>query len=77
MSATPSEGRMNQWNPIETAPKDGTPFLVFLESELLHSRVHAATFHPNLKTIGGVFDFDAPKATHWMPLPEPPKAREE
>lgn len=66
-----------QWRDIETAPKDGSPFLVCLESEMLNSRVHIATFHPNVKIIGGRFAFDAPKAIGWMPspepLPEPPK----
>ena len=61
-----------KWRPIETAPRDGV-FLVYLVHEMLGSRVHAARWHPNVKTIGGVFHFDAPPATHWMPLPEPPK----
>lgn len=57
------------WQPIETAPNDGSPFLVLLEEPMLNSRVHAATFHPNIRTIGGHFDFDAPKSIGWMPLP--------
>lgn len=64
---------MSEWKTIETAPKDGSPFLVWLESPMLHSHVQTATFHPNVKIIGNNFEFDAPKATHWMPLPEPPK----
>lgn len=60
------------WLPIESAPKDGT-VLVYLESQMLGSRIHTARFHPKVTTIGGVFEFDAPKPTHWMPLPEPPK----
>lgn len=63
---------MAEWQPIETAPRDGV-FLVYLESALTGSRVHCARWHPNVKTIGTVFHFDAPKPTHWMPLPAPPK----
>lgn len=64
---------MSEWMPIETAPRDGTPILVYLEEPMLHSRVHAAVFHPKMKTIGCNFSFDCPAATHWKPQPEPPK----
>lgn len=64
-----------KWQPIDTVPRDGRAVLVYLEKEMLHSRVHAAYFRPNVVTVGGLFDFDAPKATHWMPLPEPPDER--
>ncbi len=58
------------WQPIETAPKDGT-FLVYMPNERI--KVQAARFHPNVKVIGGVFAFELTKPTHWMPLPEPPE----
>lgn len=61
------------WQPIETAPKDGTPILVYLPKMQFNSHLHVATYHPNLTVIGGCFDFDLPcKPTHWMPLPNPP-----
>ena len=64
---------MSDWQPIETAPKDGTPMLVYLAEVMVNSYVQVATFHPNISIVGGQFAFDAPQATHWMPLPEPPK----
>lgn len=63
------------WNPIETVPRDGTPVLVYLESKMLGTRVHSASFHPNIARIGGCFEFDAPKATHWMLEPKAPEER--
>lgn len=66
-----------QWQPIETAPTDGTPILVYLEAELLCSRVHTARLHPNVRIVATVFAFDAPKMTHWQPLPDPPSSTDE
>jgi len=60
------------WQPIETAPMDQTPILVWLAAEHLGSRAHVATFHPKVKCIGGAFSFDVPAATHWQPVPAGP-----
>jgi hypothetical protein len=60
---------VRQWQPIETAPKDGS-FLVLLPLPHLNSRIQVATYHPNVQIVGGVFLFDlASQPTHWMPLP--------
>lgn len=75
-----------QWRPIETAPKDGTVFDVWLGD----APVRDADFYcgnkkylrsPNWHWLEGKFRpftglrpvpvFVQP--THWMPLPEPPK----
>ena len=64
---------MSEWQPIETVPMDGTPVLVWLPEKMQHSHVHAATYLPNIKIIGGHFAFDATsEPTHWMPLPPTP-----
>jgi hypothetical protein len=59
---------MSDWQPIETAPKDGTRVLIY---------------EPNTEEGGSVLlgkyedgqwhdlDFNR-NPTHWMPLPEPP-----
>ena len=64
---------MSEWKTIKTVPMDGLPVLVYLSDKHNHSRIHTATFHPNIIIIGGSFSFDVPNPTHWMPLPEPPK----
>lgn len=57
------------WQPIESAPKEGT-FLVWMPEKLQHSHIHTATFHPNVKVVAGLFMFDLPsQPTHWMPHP--------
>jgi hypothetical protein len=56
------------WLPMETCPPEGG-FQVRLAEPMLGNWVHSAKWHPNVKTIGGVFSFDAPKPTGWLPLP--------
>jgi hypothetical protein len=71
------------WQPIETAPKDGTEILIW-DGTWVHTTVRV--FNDWLGSSGGVPFFDddgsdreyAPghlylAPTHWMPLPEPPK----
>lgn len=63
--------KTTNWQPIETAPKTGA-FLVWLEEPMLGSNVQVMNRKPNFATVGSIFASDAPKATHWQPLPEPP-----
>ena len=64
---------MTDWQPIDSAPTDGT-FLVWLSEphKVMNSRVGVMMAHPNVKFINGMFHFDVPPATHWMPLPPEP-----
>ncbi len=74
---------MSAWQPIETAPKDGTRIMVASE--------HGAWIAEYLPVYESGYRPDSPwnsvmlnhwhipqhlrhiKPTHWMPLPEPPK----
>jgi hypothetical protein len=77
------QGDEMQWQPIETAPKDGTTVLVYCAADdgfnIIEARWHE--FHrwkgePN--SCGwDVCPFEADRSTevfpsHWMPLPQPP-----
>ncbi len=58
------------WQPIETAPKDGTEVLVWDGYG-----VKIAWWEPYRRTTGGVWFYDGDNytwPTHWMPLPEEP-----
>jgi len=63
------------WQPIETAPKDGSNFLVYLPKA--KKRNYAAAYY-DVSSSGIFFLHDRAgvwlhnKATHWMPLPPPP-----
>lgn len=66
---------MSAWQPIETAPKDGTPVLIWDTLNREHSIAHFVVgggaftgwFHINDWTGGARFD-------HWQPLPPKPGA---
>lgn len=66
-----------EWQPIETAPKDGNEFLVALWGEDFGTVQLAVVFwndnnptFPWCTADGPGYHLDA--ATHWMPLPNPP-----
>jgi hypothetical protein len=65
-----------KWQPIATAPKDGTLILVCVDAHYLPKTACWATYHPN--AAGKATWRDAPicgdklAPTHWMPLlPKP------
>lgn len=77
---------MSEWQPIETAPKDGTPFRVYAPSlidldfnpggsaEAVYDpeRIIAAKWDGQHDVWATVFVDDA---TDWMPLPPPPRRK--
>jgi len=58
------------WQPIETAPKDGTSVLVYDEGIIVISHWIGESDDMLGWWDNGIMD---PSPTHWMPLPEPPK----
>lgn len=56
--------------PMDTAPRDGTGFLVLLEKESLGRKWHSASIRPNITLVGHQFGFDCPNMLGWIPLPE-------
>lgn len=76
------------WQPIETAPKDGTWFLIIRDSDGEES-VEVGRYDPYyrdeyIEVEGGLYRKEKQvgyewsgfnnfhRATHWMPLPKPP-----
>ena len=69
---------MSKWQPIETAPRDGTPILGY--SRRLPPKARIGTImwvEPHWQVggsewAGGALAMWMSDPTHWMPLPEPP-----
>lgn len=60
----------SKWQPIDTAPKDGTEILVYIPRR--RGAIYAGASNPSghqwwSKNLGAI------KPTHWLPLPEPPR----
>ena len=55
-----------EWQPIETAPKDGTRVLIFSVDEVVVAHYEGDMWCEN------EYDNLWHNPTHWMPLPEPP-----
>ena len=79
-----SETITREWQPIRTAPMDGTQILVFtvhgdielssfywMEREI-YEAVGAGLFTRRLERSYEGWNSNTP--THWMPLPNPPKS---
>lgn len=62
---------MSDWQPIETAPRDGTPVLGYMPSYYQGKGGRSVI----LWLDGEWFDNRAfaTDPSHWMPLPDPPK----
>jgi len=73
---------MSEWQPIETAPKDGEPILVWAPNWGAHGgHVVARWWVRSSGWIVDEWDRDPPgyvdattlDPAHWMPLPAPPE----
>jgi hypothetical protein len=72
---------MTNWQPIETAPKDGRTILGYSESgQMLIWRWDTDRYAKKPKpywrafSVFGVTGERSMQPTHWMPLPEPPNS---
>jgi hypothetical protein len=61
---------VSEWQPIETAPQDGTWVLVF-RPRGMWNKIRIGYFDGQWRTPERM---DPIRPTHWMPLPEPPHA---
>lgn len=65
-----------EWRPVESAPKDGTPLLLFARSKDAHAQIWiVGWFLADIGWVEGCFAPNQPTGivpTHWMPLPVPP-----
>ena len=57
------------WQPIETAPLDGTEILAYYDQ----SKTYHVMSRENDVWIDDADQLVLTWPTHWMPLPEPPK----
>ena len=66
--------RASQWKPIDTAPKDGTKFLIWWPTWNNTAEIGYYSTRRNRFECNKVMYYqDSDLPTHWMPLPEPPK----
>lgn len=66
---------LSDWQPIETAPKDGTPVMLFARSKLATAPAPVVGWMIDGEWIECCFAPNRPVGlvpTHWQPLPEPP-----
>lgn len=71
---------MSEWQPIETAPKDGTRILLYLPESRIANVVFGWRFPVDddwmMEVADGAYPIDVP-VTHWMPEPEGPADADE
>jgi hypothetical protein len=60
-----------KWQPISTAPKDGTSILIFEADESSAGSVRVSRWREDTIPNGWTGTERAP--SHWLPLPLPPK----
>ena len=75
------DGKMSEWQPIKTAPKDGTPIYLWAKLRDFEYRIRPGYFddgwRQEWRTLGRDGGLRLSHPTHWMPLrapfPTPPK----
>jgi len=69
-------GEMSEWQPIETAPKDGTGILV-CDAAIAGGSMNVVSYTnedwPQVWETQEFSVYHVDAFTHWMPLPEPPR----
>lgn len=74
---------MSEWRTIESAPRDGTPVMVYPDRRVgghgftvaKYGSGHFGGMPGEVRHLTGWISegfFMGPQPTHWMPLPEPP-----
>jgi hypothetical protein len=65
-----------KWQPIETAPKDARGILLYVpENRCIYGAYWGPSSTKNGWCVfGGIFHDYLQRATHWVPLPEPPES---
>jgi hypothetical protein len=74
---------VSEWQPIETAPRDGTRILALVSEvgghltgrmfSVWHEGVTPSGFNHGWAVYPGFGGVDDNWFSHWMPLPEPPQ----
>ncbi len=63
---------MNEWQPIETAPKDGSD-CIFFTPQYGGKQIISFLYPDGQPWLEMGHNHVAQQFTHWMPLPNPPK----
>lgn len=69
-----------EWQPIETAPKDGSSFIALEDDEVFKMKFNgkeivlsdSGCHYHEVHQWNGEFDYVKPKPTHWVLVPELP-----
>jgi Protein of unknown function (DUF551) len=65
---------MSEWQPIETAPKDGSSFLAFVP--IKNHRLMICRYNKHGFILDEAHQPAPWPVSHWMPLPKPPEETE-
>ena len=72
------DAQYGEWQPTETAPKDGTRLLLWATGAFNGCVVGRYSSRANNRGGGWLADrFVISKPSHWMPLPDPPITSEQ